>query len=118
MPSLLKMGVIGLGRMGKLYANLLFSQIHGANLYAVAEVNYQARSRAAGELGISHAFADFHELIQTQRLGDKVGNSKLHEQRLVSPGLRGAPRAYWNGNQVFRISNLTQDVFAGVLGEV
>ncbi len=68
MPALIKMGVIGLGRMGQLYTKLLSSQINGANLYAVAEVNEQARSRTAGELGISHAFADFHELLALSEL--------------------------------------------------
>ncbi|HEU0000780.1 MAG TPA: inositol 2-dehydrogenase [Ktedonobacteraceae bacterium] len=63
MPAHIKMGVIGLGRMGQLYTTLLASQINGASLYAVAEVNEQVRSRVASEIVISHAFADFHELV-------------------------------------------------------
>ena len=68
MPALVKMGVIGLGRMGQLYTNLLSSQINGAKLYAVAEINEQARSRVAGEFDITRAFADFHELLALPEL--------------------------------------------------
>jgi inositol 2-dehydrogenase len=68
MPAQVKIGVIGLGRMGKLYTNLLSSQISGASLYAVAEVNDQARSEVAGALRISHVFADFHELLALPEL--------------------------------------------------
>ena len=68
MPALVKIGVIGLGRMGQLYTNLLSSQIHGAKLYAVAEINEQARSRVVGELDITHTFADFHELLALPEL--------------------------------------------------
>ena len=68
MPALVKMGVIGLGRMGQLYTNLLSSRINGAKLYAVAEIHEQARSRVAGELDITRAFADFHELLALPEL--------------------------------------------------
>lgn len=68
MPALINMGVIGLGRMGQLYTKLLSSQINGANLYAVAEVNEQVRSRAASEQGIAHVFADFRELLALPEL--------------------------------------------------
>ena len=68
MPALVKMGVIGLGRMGQLYTNLLSSQINGAKLYAVAEIHEQARSRVAGEFDITRAFADFHELLALPEL--------------------------------------------------
>ena len=68
MPALIKMGVIGLGRMGQLYTNLLSSQINGAKLYAVAEIHEQARSRVAAEFDITRAFADFHELLALPEL--------------------------------------------------
>jgi prephenate dehydrogenase len=37
MPALLNIGVIGLGRMGQLYARTLATQITGVQLYAIAE---------------------------------------------------------------------------------
>ncbi len=63
MPSLVKIGVIGLGRMGRLYARMLASRVSGVHLDAVAEVSEQAQSQIMGELDIAHAFADAYELL-------------------------------------------------------
>jgi scyllo-inositol 2-dehydrogenase (NAD+) len=63
MPSLVRIGVIGLGRMGRLYARMLATQVSGVHLSAVAEVGGQARSQVMGELGVAHAFADAYELL-------------------------------------------------------
>lgn len=63
MPSLVRIGVIGLGRMGRLYARMLATQVSGVHLYAVAEAGGQARSQVMGELGIAHAYADAYELL-------------------------------------------------------
>ena len=63
MPALLKMGVIGFGRMGQLYARMLATQVSGVQLYGVAEVDGQARSQIADELGVSHVLTDSYELI-------------------------------------------------------
>ena len=54
----LKMGLIGLGRMGQLYARLLATQVSRVQLYAVAEVDGQAQTRMVDELGVPRAFAD------------------------------------------------------------
>ncbi len=63
MSSLVKIGVIGLGRMGRLYARLLATQVSGVYLDAVAEVGEQARSQIMDELDVAHAFADAYELL-------------------------------------------------------
>src|SRR5260370_28388497 len=63
MPSLVKIGVIGLGRMGRLYARMLASRVSGAYLDAIAEVGVQSRSQIMSELDVAHAFADAYELL-------------------------------------------------------
>src|SRR6266566_3403310 len=63
MSARVKIGVIGLGRMGRLYTRMLATQIDGACLYAVAEVDEQARSQVLDVLGVPHAFADAYELM-------------------------------------------------------
>lgn len=68
MPAQLRLGVIGLGRMGQLYARILAAQLSGARLYAVAEVDEQARSRVAAELDVPHTFADARDLIALPEL--------------------------------------------------
>src|ERR1017187_6330284 len=63
-------------------------------------------------------YADLHELIQTGRLGDEADNSRILEQRLVSPGPRRTPHANWDADEVFHCPNLARDLFGSVLGEV
>src|SRR6266567_926399 len=68
MSARVKIGVIGLGRMGRLYTRMLATQIDGACLYAVAEVDEQARSQVVDVLGVPHAFADAYELMMLPEL--------------------------------------------------
>ncbi len=63
MSTPLKIGVIGLGRMGLLYARTLATRVSGVQLFAVADVSEQARTRVADEFSVFHAFAHAHELI-------------------------------------------------------
>jgi scyllo-inositol 2-dehydrogenase (NAD+) len=68
MPARLKFGVIGLGRMGQLYARFLAAQIEGVSLYAVAEVDERARLATAEALGIPHVLAEPEELLALPEL--------------------------------------------------
>jgi inositol 2-dehydrogenase len=63
MSAPLRIGVIGLGRMGQLYARALATQVAGVHLYAVADVDQQSWTRVADEFSVSHVFFDAHELI-------------------------------------------------------
>ena len=63
MSTPLRIGVIGLGRMGQLYACTLATLVSGAHLYAVADIGEQARTRVADEFSVFHVFANAHELI-------------------------------------------------------
>jgi scyllo-inositol 2-dehydrogenase (NAD+) len=64
MPAPIKIGVIGLGRMGRLYAQMLATQIADAQLSAIAEVDGAARAEVGSELNVPHVFADAYELIE------------------------------------------------------
>jgi scyllo-inositol 2-dehydrogenase (NAD+) len=68
MPALLKIGVIGLGRMGQLYARLLATQVSGAALYAVAEVDERARAKIAADYAVPCVFPDVEELLALPEL--------------------------------------------------
>ncbi len=68
MSASLKVGVIGLGRMGQLYTRLLATQIAGVQLYAVAEVDTSARQKSADEFAIPHAYAEPEELLALPEL--------------------------------------------------
>src|SRR5689334_24696226 len=62
MPDRVNIGVLGLGRMGYLYAGTI-AHVSGAVLYAAADPNEQARARVAEEFGVPHLFADAQELL-------------------------------------------------------
>src|SRR5579863_7918404 len=68
MATFLKIGIIGLGRMGQLYARTLATQVSGVRLYAIADVSEQARTQVAEECSVSHTFADALELIALPEL--------------------------------------------------
>ena len=68
MRTLVKIGVIGLGRMGQLYTRILATQMHGVRLHAIADVNEQPRAQVANESSVAHIFADPYELIALPEL--------------------------------------------------
>ena len=68
MPTFVKIGVIGLGRMGRLYTRMLATQISGARLRAVADIHEQARTQVTDELSVPDAFADPYELLALPEL--------------------------------------------------
>jgi scyllo-inositol 2-dehydrogenase (NAD+) len=72
MTARLKLGVIGLGRMGQLYAHVLATRITGAQLYAVAESNEATRTAVANELSVRHVLGDAHDLIELPELNAVV----------------------------------------------
>jgi inositol 2-dehydrogenase len=61
--SRLNIGVIGLGRMGRLYARALAREVSGAELYAVAEPDALVRAAVAADFGVPHVLADVHDLL-------------------------------------------------------
>jgi scyllo-inositol 2-dehydrogenase (NAD+) len=68
MSASVKVGIIGLGRMGQLYARLLATQIAGVDLYAVAEVDTSARLQIADEFDIAHVYAEPEQLLELPEL--------------------------------------------------
>ncbi len=68
MSTPLKLGVIGLGRMGQLYARMLATHVSGVDLYAIAEVNKQAQTQMADELNVANRFTDALELLALPEL--------------------------------------------------
>src|SRR5690349_7216127 len=59
----LGIGVIGLGRMGQVYANHVARQIESAKLIAVADPSQAAIDRIAGSLSSVRTYLDYRELV-------------------------------------------------------
>ncbi|HEY6411013.1 MAG TPA: inositol 2-dehydrogenase [Ktedonobacteraceae bacterium] len=68
MSTPIKIGVIGLGRMGQLYTRALARQVSGAHLYAVADVGEEARRLVGDEFSVPYTFGDAHELLALAEL--------------------------------------------------
>lgn len=62
MPTHINLGLIGLGRLGLSYAQLLASRVNGARLIAVADPVPQA-VEAASSLTSAKAYSDYRELL-------------------------------------------------------
>ena len=63
MPGRLNVGVIGLGRMGAVYAQDLAQRVPNARLVAVADVQPGRASEFASRHGVSKSYANHHDLI-------------------------------------------------------
>jgi len=64
MPNeLLNVGLIGVGRIGKLHAEHLAYRLPGVRLKAIADVNAEAARACAARLGVSAAFDDYHAIL-------------------------------------------------------
>jgi scyllo-inositol 2-dehydrogenase (NAD+) len=91
MSTPLNIGVIGLGRMGKLYARTLATQVPGISLYAVTDVSEQARTGVADEFNVPHTTASAHELISLADLDAVViaTPTSIHSELVIAAAQAG-----------------------------
>jgi scyllo-inositol 2-dehydrogenase (NAD+) len=81
MPRHLNVGLIGVGRLGHLYAQFLAGRVPGVRLAAVADVD-AARARQTGEeFSVPHHFANPHELLKAPGIDAVVIASPTHTHR-------------------------------------
>lgn len=63
MQKKLNIGVIGLGRLGSLYAGYCANRLPHANLVAVSDVREEVARRHAEQLGASHWYKNYQDLL-------------------------------------------------------
>lgn len=68
MKKKLKVGLLGLGRMGKIYARDLVQRIAGVELLAVADVDAQLAQMLASELNVAKWYSDPFALLDDRSL--------------------------------------------------
>lgn len=62
--KVIKVGVIGAGRIGKIHAESLATRVPGAVVDAIADVNLAAAQELADKLHIPHVYADYREIMR------------------------------------------------------
>jgi len=62
--KVIKVGVIGAGRIGKIHAENLATRIPGVVVEAIADVNLSAAQELAEKLHIPHAYADYRKIME------------------------------------------------------
>lgn len=64
-----KIGIIGLGRMGSIYADCLARRTAGAELVAVADIRPELAEKTARTYGLPRWYSDFREMLEIERFG-------------------------------------------------
>lgn len=64
----LKVGVVGLGRLGSLYAKYLSYQIPKATLISVTDADAGRAEEIEEKLNVPHVFSDFREMLELREL--------------------------------------------------
>jgi inositol 2-dehydrogenase len=59
-----RVGLIGAGRMGKVFAHTLAFAVAEADLVAVADSDPQTSAEVAARFGIPHHYTDYHQLLE------------------------------------------------------
>ena len=60
----IRIGLIGAGRMGKVFAHTLAFTLPEVDLVAIADINPQACQEAAARFGAKYHYTDYHELLK------------------------------------------------------
>jgi scyllo-inositol 2-dehydrogenase (NAD+) len=89
----LNIGLIGLGRLGRVYARDLATRIAETRLAAVADVDGQLAGKVAAELDVPRSYGDPHDLIADPAVEAVVIVSPTHTHRdlAVAALERGKP---------------------------
>ncbi len=66
--KVIKVGVIGAGRIGKIHAENLATRIPGVVVEAIADVNLAAAQELAEKLHIPHSYADYRKIMEDKSI--------------------------------------------------
>lgn len=62
MPDKIKIGMIGVGQIGKHHVEA-YRKLPDAEIVAIADINKEEAQRVADDLGVKRVFTDFHDLL-------------------------------------------------------
>lgn len=81
----IKIGIVGLGRLGKKYAENIAFQIRNAELVAVCSVSTEELAWAKETIGVKHLYTDYEEMLQLKELEAVfiVSPTNMHAEHLL-----------------------------------
>src|SRR3989449_3369712 len=93
MSGKLNVGVIGLGRLGKMYARYFCGRIANASLVAIADVSDAAVTSVGTELGVRKQFLSHEDLIADETVDAVVivSPTSTHKEIVLEAAQRGKP---------------------------
>ncbi|MCP5514877.1 MAG: Gfo/Idh/MocA family oxidoreductase, partial [Spirochaetales bacterium] len=82
----IKIGSVGLGRLGLRHAENIAGKIENAELTALCDLNKDMLSKTADRLNVKHRFTDFSQMIKLEELDAVVivSPSSLHTGQIAS----------------------------------
>lgn len=93
MHAKLRVGLVGVGRMGIAYARYLAARVPGATLHAVSDVRAEAAEAARVEFGAARAYSNFEDLVNDPEVEAVVvmTPTKLHKEVVLAAARAGKP---------------------------
>ncbi len=84
--SHVRVGIAGLGRLGKRHATMLARQVGGAELVAACSPVADERSWASGALGVAHTYSDYEAMLAHPGLDAVflVTPTSLHADQMIA----------------------------------
>ena len=91
MKKKINIGLVGLGRLGRHYADYIAHQIRGATLFAIADIDEFSLTEVSEEYGVSHAYSDYHELLSNNQVHAIVivTSTSIHQEIIVESAKQG-----------------------------
>ncbi len=68
MDKILRIGVIGAGRIGKLHADNLANRVPNARVEAISDINMAAAQALADKLGVRKVYDDYNRILQDKEV--------------------------------------------------
>lgn len=110
----LGVGVIGLGRMGRVYGQFVATQIGSARLVAVSDSRPEAMQDFAGQFGDVRTYADYHDLLADKTVDAVVVVTPTSTHREVVTAAAAAGKAIFCEKPTALTLRETDDMIAAV----
>ena len=114
MASKINMGVIGLGRMGRVYASSLVHSVPNAQLVAVADTHAGVATDFAKEFNVPHSYQNHNDLLENREVDAVavVTSTSTHKEVVIDSANKG--KAIFCEKPIAKSVEDTQEILAAV----